>query len=179
MTAHLHTLDESVLVLVDLQTRLMPAIHDGVSVVAQAIRLGNIAQVLDVPIIGTEQAPAGLGTNVEEIKRLCASTLAKNHFDGCAEGLVDALPKGRARVVVAGCEAHVCVLQTVIGLLNHGFQVTLAADSIGSRKVSDRDAAISRLVRAGAEAATVEMVAFEWMRSSQHPRFRDVLRLIK
>jgi nicotinamidase-related amidase len=179
MTTHLHTLDESVLVLVDLQARLMPAIHDGESVVAQAVRLGSIAQVLDVPVIGTEQTPASLGANVEAISSLCSRTLAKHHFDGCAEGLVDALPKGRSRVIVAGCEAHVCVLQTALGLLSHGLQVTLAVDAIGSRRTIDRDAAISRLVRAGVDAATVEMVAFEWLRSSRHPRFRDVLRLVK
>jgi nicotinamidase-related amidase len=179
MSLHLHTIDESVLVLVDLQAKLMPAIHDGASVVAHAVRLGSIAQGLDVPIIGTEQSPAGLGANVEAISSLCSRTLVKNHFDACAEGLVDALPKGRSRVIVAGCEAHVCVLQTALGLLSHGLQVTVALDAIGSRRAFDRDAAISRLVKAGVDAATVEMVAFEWLRSSQHPRFRDVLRLVK
>jgi nicotinamidase-related amidase len=179
MSLHLPTLDKSVLVLIDLQARLMPAIHDGASVVAQAVRLGSIAQVLDVPIIGTEQSPAGLGANVEAIGSLCSRTLVKHHFDACAEGLVDALPKGRSRVIVAGCEAHVCVLQTAVGLLGQGLQVTLAVDATGSRKAFDRDAAISRLVRAGVDAVTVEMVAFEWLGTSEHPRFRDVLRLIK
>jgi hypothetical protein len=159
--------------------RLMPAIHEGASVLAQAARLGRIARVLDVPIIGTEQTPIGLGENVEEIKSLCSSTVVKNHFDATAEGLVDALPPGRSRVIVAGCEAHVCVLQTVMGLLSHGLRVTLVSDAIGSRRISDRDAAIARLVRAGVEVATVEMVAFEWLRTSRHPRFRDVLQLVK
>ena len=179
MSLHLHTIDDSVLVLVDLQAKLMPAIHDGASVLAQAARLGNVAQVLDVPVIGTEQNPASLGTNADAISSVCSRTLAKLHFDACAQGLVDALPKGRSRVIVAGCEAHVCVLQTALGLLRQGLQVTLVVDAIGSRRTCDRDAAISRLVKAGVDAATVEMVAFEWLRSSQHPRFRDVLRLVK
>jgi hypothetical protein len=157
----------------------MPAIHDGASVVAQAVRLGRIAKGLDVPIIGTEQNPHALGENAEEIKSLCSSTVVKHHFDATADGLIDALSQGRRRAIVAGCEAHVCVLQTVIGLLDRGLAVTLVTDAIGSRKVADRDAAISRLNKAGVEVATVEMVAFEWLRSSRHPQFRDILQLIK
>jgi len=175
----LHSLSESIVVLIDLQTRLMPAIHDGASVVGQAVRLGRIARGLDVPVIGTEQNPRALGENAEEIKELCSMTVAKHHFDATADGLFDALPQGRTRAIVAGCEAHVCVLQTAIGLLHRGLSVTVVADAVGSRKVVDKEAAISRLNKAGAEVATVEMVAFEWLRSSQHPRFRDILELIK
>lgn len=175
----LHAIPESVVLLIDLQTRLMPAIHEGASVVAQAVRLGRIAQGLDVPVIGTEQSPDALGENVKEIKNLCSSTVVKHYFDATADGLMGVLPQGRNRVIVAGCEAHVCVLQTVMGLLDRGLSVTLASDAMGSRKVFDRDAAISRLSQAGAEVATVEMVAFEWLRSSRHPRFRDILPLIK
>lgn len=175
----LHTISESVVVLVDFQTRLMPAIHEGALVVAQAVRLGRIAQGLDVPIIGTEQTPHALGENATDIKALCSRTIVKHHFDATADGLIDALPQGRKRAIVAGCEAHVCVLQTVIGLLDHGLAVTIVRDAMGSRNVVDRDAAIARLDKAGADVATVEMVAFEWLRSSQHPRFRDILQLVK
>ncbi|MEX3948641.1 isochorismatase family protein [Paraburkholderia sp. EG287B] len=175
----LHSLSESIVVLIDLQTRLMPAIHDGASVVAQALRLGRIARGLDVPVIGTEQNPGALGENTQEIKDLCSTTVAKHHFDAAADGLLEALPEGRTRVIVAGCEAHVCVLQTAMGLLHRGLPVTVVVDAMGSRKVVDKEAAIARLNRAGAEMATVEMVAFEWLRSSQHPRFRDMLQLIR
>lgn len=175
----LHSHSESIVVLIDLQTRLMPAIHDSASVLAQAVRLGRIARGLDVPVIGTEQNPEALGENAKEIKDLCTNTVAKHHFDATADGLINALPEGRTRVIVAGCEAHVCVLQTVMGLLQHGLSVTLAIDAMGSRKIVDKDAAVMRLNKAGADVATVEMVAFEWLRSSQHPRFRDMLQLIK
>ena len=175
----LHSLSESIVVLIDLQTRLLPAIHDGASVAAQAVRLGRIARGLDAPVIGTEQNPAALGENAKEIKDLCSITVAKHHFDATADGLIDALPQGRARVIIAGCEAHVCVLQTAIGLLHRGLSVTLVIDAMGSRKIVDKEAAIARLNKAGADVATVEMVAFEWLRSSQHPRFRDMLELIK
>ena len=175
----LHSLSESIVVLIDLQTRLMPAIHDGASVVAQAVRLGQIARGLDVPVIGTEQNPEALGENAKEIKDLCSITVAKHHFDATGDGLIDTLPHGRTRAIVAGCEAHVCVLQTAIGLLHRGLSVTLVIDAMGSRKIVDKEAAIARLNKAGADVATVEMVAFEWLRSSQHPRFRDILQLIK
>lgn len=90
----------------------MPAIHEGAAVVANAVRLARAAHALGVPVIGTEQNPSGLGPNVEPIRTACRLTLAKTHFDVCAEGLVpalhDALP-GCGQVVVAGCEAHVCI----------------------------------------------------------------------
>ncbi|WP_321911829.1 isochorismatase family protein [Paraburkholderia sp. J11-2] len=175
----LHSHSESIVVLIDLQTRLMPAIHESASVGAQAVRLGRIARELDVPVIGTEQNPDSLGENAKEIKDLCTMTVAKHHFDATADGLINALPKGRTRIIVAGCEAHVCVLQTAIGLLQGGLSVTLAIDAMGSRKIVDKEAAITRLNKAGADVATVEMVAFEWLRSSQHPRFRDILQMIK
>ena len=141
--------------------------------------LGRIARRLDVPVIGTEQNPAALGENAKEIKDLCSITVAKHHFDATADGLIDALPQGRTRAIIAGCEAHVCVLQTVIGLLHRGLSVTLVIDAMGSRKNVDKEAAIARLHKAGAGVATVEMVAFEWLRSSQHPQFRDILQLVK
>ncbi|MBB2927655.1 isochorismatase family protein [Paraburkholderia silvatlantica] len=175
----LHSLSESIVVLIDLQTGLVPAIRDGESIVAQAVRLGRIARDLDVPVIGTEQNPGALGENAKEIKDLCSITVAKHHFDATADGLFEALPRGRTRAIVAGCEAHVCVLQTAVGLLQRGLSVTLVTDAMGSRKVVDKEVAISRLNNAGAEVATVEMVAFEWLRSSRHPRFRDILQLIK
>lgn len=175
----LHAVENSVVLLIDLQERLMPAIHDGSTVVSQIIRLGSIAQLLDVPVIGTEQSPGKLGSNLQDVKSLCAKTFAKDHFNACAEGLSEVLPAGRQRVIVAGCEAHVCVLQTVFGLLDQGLEVTLLSDAVGSRRLSDRDAAISRVSAAGVEMATVEMVGFEWLRSSRHPRFRDAIRLIK
>ena len=145
----LHVPDDSVVVLVDFQTRLMPVIHEGVFVVTQAVRLARIAQIVGVPVMGTEQSPVQLGRNVPDIKELCSSTVVKDHFDACAEGLVDALPAGRNSVIVAGCEAHVCVLQTAFGLLRSGRNVTVVSDAVGSRKTIDRDAGIARLGRQG------------------------------
>ena len=170
---------DSVVVIVDLQARLLPAIHEGGRVVERCVRLARIARLLGVPVVGTEQNPAGLGPNVEAIRALCDPTLAKTSFDACADGLAEALPAGRGCAIVAGCEAHVCMLQTALGLLARGLSVRVVADCVGSRAPRDRDLALGRLGAAGAGIVTLEMVAFEWMRRSDHPRFREVLALVK
>lgn len=111
------------LVLVDYQSRLMPAIHDAAAVVANGVLLARAARVLDIPVLGTEQNPTGLGPNVVKIRAECQATLAKTHFDACADGLIEALHDAKPtgdQVVVAGCEAHVCMMQTALGLLRAG-----------------------------------------------------------
>ncbi|AOZ03437.1 isochorismatase [Cupriavidus sp. USMAHM13] len=175
----LHDAADSILVLVDLQARLMPAIRHGEQVVRECVRLATIARRLGVPVVGTEQSPGSLGANLAEVTALCDRTFAKDSFDACADGLCEILPATRRRVIVAGCEAHVCVLQTALGLLGHGREVTLLVDATGSRKAIDHDTAVARLAAAGALPATVEMVAFEWLRSARHEHFRDALRHIK
>lgn len=178
----LHRSDRSALVLVDMQTRLVPHIDQGAVVLAQAVRLARIAKLLGVPVVGTEQYPEGLGQLDAQVRTLCDEVLIKNHFDACEDGLERCLSDTCRHVVVAGTEAHVCVLQTCVGLLDRDFQVTLVVDAVGSRLESSRVAAIQRmagLASAGLMLATVEMVAFEWMRTGQHSKFRDVLALIK
>lgn len=172
------TVEGCALVLVDYQARLMPAIHDGEAVIAKAVLLAKGAQVLGVPVIGTEQNPQGLGPNVDGIREECAQTLAKTHFDACADGLVDALEQ-RTRVVVAGCEAHVCMLQTALGLLRAGKKVWVVENASGSRRPTDHAAAMRRLAAAGATIVTHEMVLFEWLDDCKHAKFKDVLNLIK
>lgn len=133
-------------------------------------------------------------------------TLAKMQFSAVEEGLGEWLrppvparaPQGNARslpkhlqktpasapaqrnsVVIAGCEAHVCLLQTALDLLEDEFEVWVVTDACGSRTERSRDAAFDRLAGAGAELVTTEMVAFEWLRTAEHPAFKDVLALVK
>ncbi len=188
------------LVLVDYQPRLMAAIAHGDDVLQRATVLAQLAQLLDVPVWGTEQAPERLGTLPAELRSRCRQVFAKTAFDACDSGLLAALqapvrPTGNARslpkhlqkpavparqtVVLAGCEAHVCVLQTALGLLEHELDVWVVTDACGSRRERDRDAAFDRLASSGVELVTVEMVGFEWLRDARHPRFREVLALLK
>ena len=197
--------DDSQLILVDYQSKLMPAIHEGAAVLANAVRLGGMAQLLGVPVWGTEENPARLGENVSEVRDLCGRTLSKMHFSGVADGLADwlrpparaqqggnvrSLPKhlqkavpaqagARNTLVLAGCETHVCLLQTALDLLDEEFEVWVVTDACSSRTERNRDAAFDRLAAAGAELVTTEMVAFEWLRTADHPLFKDVLSLVK
>lgn len=171
------------LVLVDYQARLLPAIHRGPEVLAEAARLADVAQALGISVVGTEQNPAGLGPNDEAIRRRCDQTLAKMHFDGCADGLLELLRdeagKPLAEVVVAGCETHVCLLQTALGLLRAGLRVWVVAQACGTRSPENHDLALQRLRQAGAVVVGAEMVFFEWLRSCEHRDFRRVLPWVK
>jgi nicotinamidase-related amidase len=184
---------ECQLVLVDYQARLMPSIHEAGLVLGNAMRLARVAQALGIPVWGTEENPAGLGENPPELKALCRRTLAKMHFSACADGLVPLLrppqrPGGNARslpkhlqkppepergsIVMAGCEAHVCLMQTALDLLDEEFEVWVVTDACSSRTERNRDAAFDRLAAAGAELVTTEMVGFEWLRTAEHPMFK-------
>lgn len=196
--------DESQLVLVDYQARLMPVIHEADLVLGNALRLARMAQLLEVPAWGTEQNPGGLGENAPELRALCRKTLPKMHFSGAVDGLVELLrppvrpqqggnarslprhlqkpaaaPEPRNTLVIAGCEAHVCLLQTALDLIEEEFEVWVVTDACSSRTERNRDAAFDRLAGAGAELVTTEMVAFEWLRTAEHPLFKDVLSLVK
>ena len=170
------------LVLVDYQQRLLPAIHDAERVVADALRLADVARTLGMRVLGTEQNPVGLGPNLDSVRARCDETLAKMSFDACADGLIErlgaALPTG-GDVVIAGCEAHVCLMQTALGLLRAGFRVWVVATACGSRFPQDHALAMERLRGAGAVIVGGEMVAFEWLRSCRHDRFKAVLQILK
>ena len=194
---------ESQLVLVDYQERLMPVIHDAQATLANALRLARLARLMEVPVWGTEQNPSRLGPNDAQLRALCKDTLAKMHFSAAEEGLGEWLrppakpPAGNARslpkhpqktaqqapernaIVIAGCEAHVCLLQTALGLLEDEFEVWVVTDACSSRTERNRDAAYDRLASAGAELVSTEMVAFEWLASCENPVFREALALIK
>ena len=195
---------ESQLVLVDYQERLMPAIFEGPAALANALRLAQIAQLMEVPVWGTEQNPSRLGGNDAALRALCQNTLAKMHFSAAEEGLGEwlrppakpqqggnarSLPRHlqkpaqqapeRGTIVIAGCEAHVCLLQTALDLIEDEFEVWVVTDACSSRTERNRDAAFDRLAGAGAELVTTEMVAFEWLGTCEHPAFKDVLGLIK
>lgn len=193
----------SQLVLVDYQPRLMPAIFEAPLVLANAVRLAQAAELMQVPVWGTELNPSKLGENPPELRTLCQRTLAKMQFSGVEEGLGEWLrppvkaPLGNARslpkhlqkpsntpterssIVIAGCEAHVCLMQTALHLLEDEFEVWVVTDACSSRTERNRDAAFDRLAGAGAELVTTEMVVFEWLRSAEAPQFKAMQALIK
>ena len=169
----------SALLVVDVQQRLAPAIHGSARLLETIQRLMNAAAILDVPSLVTEHNPDGLGHTVESLRAQDEQTIHKMTFDACrTEEFIGALPD-RRQVLVTGCEAHVCVLQTTFGLMERGYQVSVIRDAVGSRRPEDAAAALERFVQHGIQLVTSEMVMFEWLGSARHPRFKDVLALIK
>ena len=193
------------LVLMDYQARLMPAMLDAAAVVANAARLAQVAALMQVPVVATEQNPSRLGPTVEglhaALQQARARTLSKMQFSAVEEGLGEWLrpevqaPQGNARslpkhlqkpaaaqrqsIVLAGCEAHICMLQTALDLVEDEFEVWVVTDACTSRTERNRDAAFDRLAGAGVELVTTEMVAYEWLRSAEHPAFKAMLQLVK
>lgn len=166
--------------IVDMQGRLMPAIHDGDAVLGAAHKLAQAARLLDVPVVATEHHGKMLGVTVDPLRGLLQGTFQKMHFSATREPGFDGwLPASRRTILVAGCEAHICVLQTVIGLIGLGYDAALVSDAAGSRKPADHHAALRRARAHGAQIVTTEMAIFEWMETCEHPRFREVLRLVK
>lgn len=195
---------ESQVVCVDYQLKLMPVMRDHAQVQANALLLARAARLLDVPVWGTEQNPSRLGPNFPELKALCNHTLSKMHFGAVVDGLADRLrppvkpssgnarslpkhlqkapapaPTERNTILLAGCEAHVCLLQTALQLVEHEFDVWVVTDACSSRTERNRDAAFDRLAGAGVELVTTEMVVFEWLQTCEHPAFREALSLVK
>ena len=196
---------ECQLVLMDYQARLMPAMLDAAAVLANAARLAQVAALVQVPVVATEQNPSRLGPTVEglhaALQQARARTLSKMQFSAVEEGLSEWLrpevqaPQGNARslpkhlqkpaaaqrqsIVLAGCEAHICMLQTALDLVEDEFEVWVVTDACTSRTERNRDAAFDRLASAGVELVTTEMVAFEWLRSAEHPAFKAMLQLVK
>ena len=178
-TSNLIDAQMSVLILIDLQGRLMPAIEHGEQVLNQCIRTAKIAQLLAIPIIGTEQSPTSLGSNIETIKSLCNKTLSKEHFNACADGLIEQLPQHHQQCILMGCETHVCLMQTALKLIHAGYDVSIVVDGVGSRRALDKQIALDRLQIAGARLVSAEMLAFEWLKSAKNPAFKEVLALVK
>ena len=170
----------SCLLVIDVQERLIPAIHRADEVVANGVWLIRIAQRLNVPILASEQYPRGLGHTVAAIRELLPAEafMEKTHFSCVAERecmrRIDAC--GREQLVVIGTEAHVCVLQTALDLRATGKEVYLVADGVSSRSPRDVELALERMRAAGVRIVSREMVAFEWLHQAGTDTFREISR---
>lgn len=173
----------SLLLVVDVQERLLPAIHGAEGVLRWIEKMVRAAGVLGVPTVATEQYPQGLGRTAGAVGDLLpeAQRVSKIHFCAAAEPeLMDRLAAaGRRQIVLCGTEAHVCVLQTAMGLSAAGYDCIVVADAIGSRDPANRLAALDRLRASGMDIVTGEMVLFEWMARAGTPEFKQILPLIR
>jgi nicotinamidase-related amidase len=174
---------DSLLLVVDIQQKLAPAIHDSERVVANSVRLLDGARQLGIPAFVSEQYVKGLGPSLEAIRTAAvdARFFEKTHFSCAAEpGVVDLLRAAkRPQIILTGTETHVCVLQTAFGLQAAGFEVYLVADAAASRTPENCSAGIERMRAAGIGIVTTEMVLFEWLHQAGTDDFRKLLPLIK
>lgn len=171
--------DQSALLVVDIQERLLPHIHEGEAVLANAVWLVRVAQRLGVPVMLSEQYPKGIGHTVAVLRGLTSpeSIAEKLHFSCVAAKCLDGLPGAeRPQVVVAGTESHVCALQTVLDLRAQGKEVFVVADAVGSRKPADKELALARMRSHGVHIVSREMVAFEWLKQAGTDEFRAISR---
>jgi nicotinamidase-related amidase len=183
----------SILVVIDLQGKLVPMVHRPALVLESARRLMRLADLFSVPVVLTEQYPKGIGPTEASIRGLFdglatpAFLLEKTAFGCCGDPEFEALlqkarptlrPQQR-QIVVAGIEAHVCVLQTVLELLVSGHEVHLCWDAISGRGEEYRRHALDRMAAAGATLTNHESVAFEWARDKNHPQFKALSALLK
>jgi nicotinamidase-related amidase len=182
------TRDRSILMVIDMQARLLPAISGAERLTANVDRLIRGAHALHVPVLATEHCADAIGpTDLELARHLSPGRIvAKRHFNAMDEAAVvdavEALPveaTGLPYVVICGVEAHVCVAQTALGLRARGHAVFVVEDACGSRHGSDREVGLARLRQAGCVPMSVEAVLFEWLAHAGHPGFKDVLSIIK
>lgn len=171
---------DSTVLIIDMQTKLLPAVQGHGPLLKRVEALIHGAGLLDVPVLATEHCADKIGPIAAILRPWIQSVLPKTHFDATREPEFKGfLPQGRPCVLLVGVEAHVCVLQTALGLLNEGLRPVVVADGMGSRHAADYEAALARCVHHQIPVVSTEMALFEWMESARHPKFKEVLALIK
>lgn len=177
------TTEDTVLLVVDFQEKLLPIIQDHPAITAQAAGLIGGCGVLDVPVVLTEQYPKGLGPTVTPIRQALAGDIEpveKLKFSACVAEVRQRLAAmGRRTVLICGIETHVCVMQTALDLATEGYMVAVAVDAIGSRRRLDHDLAVGRMAQSGIVLASVEMALMEMVREAGTERFKSLLPVIK
>ena len=175
--------EDSVLLIIDVQEKLAPVMADPRRVIHNGVRLMRAAARLQVPVIVSEQYPQGIGPTIFDLQEHMPADgpVAKMHFS-CADEpeIMKRLEAvGRRQVVIAGIEAHVCVLQSAVGLRKKGYEVFVVADACSSRRVENETLAYARLRDEGVGLVSVEMALFEWLHLAGTPEFKDLIALIK
>jgi len=169
---------QSLLLIVDIQSKLAPYIHQGSRVINTSKWLLEVARELDVPVRATEQYPQGIGGTVPPLADLLDKNelLQKMHFSALKEESIKnhLAELNRQQVVMVGTEAHVCCFQTAAELLEQGYEVFMVEEGLGSRNPRDKELALQRLQQAGAKIVCKEMVAFEWLEKAGTDTFRKV-----
>ena len=176
--------DQAQLLLIDMQQKLFPAIHDRDNLLKQACFLLSSCKILGVPVKYTEHYPKGLGATVQEILECVpegSPRFEKIHFSCWAEPGFNSFfhKEGRRQVIVAGIEAHICVFSTAMHLLDVGYEVVVAADAVGSRNPEHRKASLETLLHAGASVLPAESIVYQMLERAGTPAFKEILAAIR
>ena len=177
--------DRAMLLVIDLQEKLLPLVDGHAGLVDAANRLIRAAGLFKLPVVVTEQYPKGIGSTDEQLSaslaRVAPTTLTKMAFSCCGDDRIREKLRelDREQIIVCGIETHVCVQQTVLDLVTMDYQVFVCADAVGSRARLDHDVALHRMRQAGAAVTTVESVLFELCVECGTERFKAMLELIK
>lgn len=175
--------DRSFLLLVDIQQRLVPAMHEPDALIQNINRLVRAAGIFQIPLIISEQYPAGLGPTVDQIELDHSDPIRFEKTTFSCREQMDIFERqkemGRDQAIIAGIESHICVMQTAMDLFHSGFPSFLVADAISSRNPDHQELARFRAIQQGIQCLPCESVLFEWCESAQHPDFRSVSRLIR
>ena len=174
---------KTALLIIDIQERILPVIRNYQLVVENTLKLIKGFKVLGLPIYYTEQYPKGLGPThvaiVEELGELKPFDKMSFSCSGAGDLFTEFKKKNLTQVVVCGIESHVCVQQTVLDLIENGFQVNLAADAVSSRKEIDYVTALERMRYHGTEVTTTESILFELLNVCGTPQFKEVSKIVK
>ena len=175
--------DKTGLVIIDVQGKLATIVHDSEAFIANLVKLVKTAKLLGMPILWLEQNPEKLGATVPELREVLnmVEPIAKYSFGACGEPVfVEAIKKAKMNTwLITGIEAHICVYQTALGLLDLGYDVELVSDCVSSRTIENKDMALAKLARKGAEVTSLEMCLFELIGDCRADEFRAALSLIK
>ena len=179
------TPENTVLLVVDIQGKLATQVHDHSKLLKNIQGMIKGAQILDIPILWTEQAPEKIGPTIPEIASLLSSLklspITKVSFSCCGSNTFMEELKflNRKQILLVGIETHVCVYQTAVDLIEAGYEVQVIADCVSSRTLENKNLGIDRMQARGAGITSLEMIACELIRTSQHFQFKDILSLIK
>ncbi|MFI3242345.1 MAG: hydrolase [Alphaproteobacteria bacterium] len=171
--------EESLLIIIDVQERLAPAMENPRAIINGASKLLDVCQILNIPYLLTEQYPAGLGSTIFDVKKSAkenATYLAKTSFSCLKEEVVakELKKHKKTQIILAGLETHICVLQTAIELKEKGYNVFVVADACGSRNMHQTSIALQRMMQNGIEIVSTEMVIFEWLEDSKNKDFKEI-----
>ena len=175
--------EQACILVIDVQVKLLPAIYKHQRVVENTRRLITGASLLRVPVLATEQYRKGLGPTSPKVATAIDgfAPMEKLAFSACGAAGFRVALKARnvPSVVICGIEAHVCVLQTCLDLLEDGYNVFVVADAVSSRTAENRQLALERMRAAGATIVSTEMVLFEFLEKAGTPEFKQIIGLIK